>query len=482
MGCPSFNRSFEGNSKLFVGELRLKAKARGKPFCHLEESPTEQRAWDQGRRLWIPVLASAATAFLIEEDEQKRRWHIYWAERFRKECGPKLPLEVNREDGIRFLQAVRDRKGWNDWRLKNVAMAIAAVLLATRGEDLKRWREIGGWLAGKVQERGIGAAHTVARAALEGELERKLIYEIRFRHYSLRTEKSYLDWAKRFAGYVGNGDLAQVAPERVKAYLEHLAVVTQVSESTQNQAFSALLFVYREVLRSDLGVLNEVTRAKKKDRIPEVLTREEVGEVLAHLDSEWQVMGKLMYGAGLRLMECLRLRVKDLDFGHQAVVVRNGKGRKDRITVLPASLRGLLQEQIAKVRAQHGLDIQAGYGEVWIEEALLRKYPNLQKELSWQWVFPANQFPVDPRSEKRRRHHRQPDGLQRAVKEAARRAGLLKRVSPHAFRHSFATHLLEGGADIRTVQELLGHADVSTTMIYTHVLNRPGIAVRSPLD
>lgn len=447
-----------------------------------EDAKRESFGWDCGRRVWRPVLASAATVFLTEEDEEKRKWLIFWAERFRKSCGSKLPLEVDREDGIDFLKELAVRKNWDDWRLRNVAIAVAAVLLATRDRDLGRWREIGEWLVVKVRERRSPDWIPVIREVLDEELERMLINEIRLRHYSLRTEQAYLDWNRRFAGYVGTGDPASVFPERIKAYLEHLAVVAKVSASTQNQAFSALLFLYREVLKRDLGPLDDVARAKRKERIPEVLTRKEMAEVLVHLEMEWSSTGRLMYGAGLRLMECLRLRVKDLDFERKAVVVRNGKGGKDRLTVLPEILKESLQEQVAKVRAQYLEDMALGYGEVWVEESLLRKHPNLGKELSWRWIFPSAQFSVDPRSGKKMRHHLQPDGLQRAVKKAARRAGLLKRVSPHAFRHSFATHLLESGADIRTVQELLGHSDVSTTMVYTHVLNRPGIVVRSPLD
>jgi integron integrase len=267
----------------------------------------------------------------------------------------------------------------------------------------------------------------------------------------------------------------------VEAFLTHLAVNEHVAASTQNQAFSALLFLYREVLHQDLGPIDAL-RAKKPKRLPTVLTREEVRRVLDQLSGTHQLMAKLLYGSGLRLMECLRLRVKDLDFAQRAIIVRDGKGEQDRVTMLPDSLIAPLQEHLQRVKRLHQEDLAKGYGTVYLPDALAEKYPNAGREWGWQYVFPADRLSVDPRSGTVRRHHMDESTVQRAIRAAAKAAGIPKPVSPHTFRHSFATHLLENGYDIRTVQELLGHKDVRTTMIYTHVLQRGGRAVRSPLD
>ena len=262
----------------------------------------------------------------------------------------------------------------------------------------------------------------------------------------------------------------------------HLAVVGKVAASTQNQALSALLFLYKEVLGMPLEWIGGVERAKQPKRLPVVLGREEARAVLAGLPVEYRLMGELLYGAGLRLLECLRLRVKDLDFAYLQITVRDGKGARDRVTLLPVSLVPGLRAQLEKVRALHEADLAGGGGAVWMPEALERKYPRAAREWGWQWVFPAGKVSLDPRSGVVRRHHVHEKNLQNAVGRAVRMAGVAKPASCHSFRHSFATHLLEAGYDIRTVQELLGHRDVSTTMIYTHVLNRPGLGVRSPLD
>jgi len=271
------------------------------------------------------------------------------------------------------------------------------------------------------------------------------------------------------------------APE-VEAFLTHLAVAGKVAASTQNQAKSALLFLYREVLGSDLPWLDGVERAKAPKRLPVVLTREEVQAVLSRLSGTHRLVGGLLYGAGLRIMEALRLRVKDVDFARGELLVRDGKGFKDRVTMLPASLTAPLQEHLARVRALHEKDMAAGVAPVYLPYALERKYPSAGREWAWQYVFPSAGLSTDPRSGVERRHHVQDQAFQRAMKQAVRDAGLTKPATPHTLRHSFATHLLESGHDIRTIQELLGHSDVSTTMIYTHVLNRGGRGVASPLD
>ncbi len=271
------------------------------------------------------------------------------------------------------------------------------------------------------------------------------------------------------------------APE-ITAFLTSLAVDGRVAASTQNQALSALLFLYRDVLEVDLPWLDGIVRAKRPERLPVVLTREEVRAVLGRLDGMPRLMACLLYGAGLRVLECCRLRVQDVDFSANQIVVRGGKGDKDRVTMLPAAVKADLARHLAGVRAQHQRDLTVGAGWVELPTALLRKYPNAGREWAWQWVFPATRIYRDRLTGQLRRHHLHESVLQRAVKDAVRRAGIAKRASPHTLRHSFATHLLEDGHDIRTVQELLGHRDVSTTMIYTHVLNRGPAAVRSPVD
>jgi integron integrase len=268
----------------------------------------------------------------------------------------------------------------------------------------------------------------------------------------------------------------------VEQFLSHLAVEGQVAASTQNQAKSALLFLYREVLNNELPWLDNVEQAKTPVRLPVVLTKTEVQSLLGNMSGLHWLMACLLYGTGLRLMECVRLRVKDVDLNRKEILVRDGKGHKDRVTMLPLTLIQPLREQLTKTKAQHTLDVQAGGGSVYMPNALAKKYPNAQFEWGWQYVFAAAQTSTDPRSGLVQRHHIGEQALQRAVKQAVRDANLDKPATPHTLRHSFATHLLEGGADIRTVQELLGHADVSTTMIYTHVLNKGGQGVTSPLD
>ncbi|HSI22981.1 MAG TPA: integron integrase [Methylophilaceae bacterium] len=306
--------------------------------------------------------------------------------------------------------------------------------------------------------------------------------KIRLKHYSIRTEQAYVDWIKRFILHNGKKHPNELGAEEVEAFLTHLAVQGRVAASTQNQAKSALLFLYREVLGDELPWLDNVEQAKTPKRLPVVLTREEVQKVLSQLEGQHRLAAGLLYGAGLRILECLRLRVKDVDFARKEILVRDGKGFKDRVTMLPQSLIPALQQHLERVKALHEQDLQAGYGAVFLPNALDRKYPNAAREWGWQYVFPSANLSTDPRSGEVRRHHVQDQAVQRAVKQAVRNAGLVKPATPHTFRHSFATHLLEGGYDIRTVQELLGHSDVSTTMIYTHVLNKGGRGVASPLD
>jgi integron integrase len=324
--------------------------------------------------------------------------------------------------------------------------------------------------------------------------EKKLLDQvrdaIRTRHYSLRTEEAYVNWVRRFILFHGKRHPKDMAGPEVAAFLTHLAVEGHVAASTQNQALSALLFLYREVLRKELDYPIDTVRAKESQHLPAVLTKDETRRVIAQLSGIYQLQAKLLYGSGLRLPECLRLRVKDLDFERRAIIVRDTKGDEDRVTMLPDSVVEPLKEQLQRVKRLHEDDLAKGFGAVYLPDALERKHPNAAREWLWQYVFPSEQRSVDPRSGETRRHPLDESGLQRAVRQAARAAGLDKRVTCHTFRHSFATHLLENHYDIRTVQELLGHKDVRTTMIYTcilsevegHVLQRGGLAVRSPLD
>lgn len=306
-------------------------------------------------------------------------------------------------------------------------------------------------------------------------------HAIRLKHYSIRTEEAYVQWVKRFILFHNKRHPNEMGVAEVEAFLTHLAVDERVSASTQNQALAALLFLYQEVLHKDLGTIDSV-RARTDKRLPSVLTKDEVRRVIARLTGVHALMARLLYGSGLRLLECLRLRVKDVDVDRRALFVRDAKGNEDRVTMLPDSLVEPLMEHLRAVKRLHEDDLARGYGAVYLPDALDRKYPNAAREWIWQYVFPSNRLSVDPRSGVVRRHHADESGLQKAVRAAAREANISRRVSPHTFRHSFATHLLENGYDIRTVQELLGHKDVKTTMIYTHVLQRGGLAVRSPLD
>ena len=332
-----------------------------------------------------------------------------------------------------------------------------------------------------------GCAETVvnvqpAQASPPPRLLAQLREAIRVRHYSIRTEDAYADWARRFILFHEKRHPRDLGALEVGAFLTHLAVNRQVSASTQNQAKSALLFLYREVLKVRLPWLDEIVVAKDRRRMPVVLTSSEVRSLLHELNGTMGLVASLLYGTGMRLLEALRLRVKDVDFERREVIVRDGKGGKDRVTVLPENLILPLQEQMARAKVRHDRDLAEGFGAVWLPTALAVKFPAAPRAWGWQWVFASALRSVDPRGGKMRRHHLNEASVQKAVAGAARRAGIVKPCSPHVLRHSFATHMLQAGYDIRTVQELLGHSDVSTTMIYTHVLNRGGRGVRSPFD
>lgn len=306
--------------------------------------------------------------------------------------------------------------------------------------------------------------------------------QIRLRHYSIRTETVYLEWVRRFIRFHKYRHPQEMGAAEVEAFLSDLAVRRDVSASTQNQALSAILFLYKQVLRIELPWMDGVIRARRSQRLPVVLTRDEVTSVLAQLDGTLWLVASLLYGTGMRLMEVLRLRVKDVEFSRFEILVRDGKGQKDRVTMLPRRLAAPLQQHLERVQVLHDQDLREGYGRANLPHALARKYPNAAAEWGWQFVFPSISRSKDPRSNGIFRHHLHEKTIQRAIRNAVRRVGLIKPATPHTLRHSFATHLLESGQDIRTVQELLGHADVKTTQIYTHVLNRGGLGVVSPLD
>jgi integron integrase len=305
---------------------------------------------------------------------------------------------------------------------------------------------------------------------------------IRVRHYSIRTEQAYVQWIRRFILFHRKRHPAEMGGAEIAAFLTHLAVEGNVAESTQNQALNAIVFLYRVVLETEIDDLGQVVRARKPRRLPVVLTLAETRAVLSRLEGVHRLAAELLYGAGLRLLECVRLRVKDLEFARGEIVVRDGKGRRDRVTMLPERVRKGLSVQLALARAIHEADLSAGFGSVYLPTALARKYRGADRDWPWQYVFPSEKRARDPRSGVVRRHHLSESTLQRAVKRTIREAQIVKPASCHSLRHSFATHLLENGYDIRTVQELLGHRSVTTTMVYTHVLNRGGKGVRSPLD
>ena len=414
-------------------------------------------------------------------------WLVRWAQRFARAM-PGVPLRARTEAHVRaFLRDLGQQAHVEPWQVDQAQEALRMLyqerlplpwartwpLQAHAGEATRGLRPRQSF-RDELSASAVDADHQ--------ELLSRLRTEIRARHYSLRTEQAYEHWMRRFATFHALQSPRELGPEAVKEYLEYLAVERKVSASTQNQALNTLVFLFEQVIGEPVGTIGDFARAKRPKRLPVVLTRAEVNRLLDALTGTYRLMAGLLYGSGLRLMECVRLRVKDVDFAHNQIMVRDGKGQKDRVTMLPQRFQQGLREQLARAKEQHDKDLAQGFGAVYLWPALERKYPNAARDWIWQYVFPSGRLSVDPRSGKVRRHHIHENALQRAVKEAAFKVGLTKQMSCHVLRHSFATHLLEGGSDIRTVQELLGHADVSTTMIYTHVLNTPGLAVKSPAD
>ncbi len=437
--------------------------------------------------------------------DQLTRWYVIRAEHYLKAFPGRRLAQHTADDVTGYLEKMGRNSDILDWQFAQVVDAMQNLFLTaelTIAVDWDFWRDSARSL--EVSHPTIAREHSDmpvsgqrfkekrnAASMLDQVRDRypqvleRLLTEIRRRHYSIRTEQSYEAWVCRFVLFCEFRDPETLGAEDMVRFLEDLAVRGKVSASTQNQALNALVFFYQQALNQPLERLADFQRAKRPKRLPVVLNRLEVGQLLEQLKKGQKInhlMASLLYGTGMRLMECVRLRVQDVDFEYHQIVVRSGKGDKDRVVPLPQKLEADLKAQLLYAQRLHEQDLAQGLGEVFLPDALARKWPNAAKEWIWQYVFPSGRLSVDSRSGETRRHHVHENGLQKAVKAAAGRAGIAKKVNCHALRHSFATHLLESGYDIRTVQELLGHADVSTTMIYTHVLNRGGQGVLSPLD
>ncbi len=427
------------------------------------------------------------------------RWYVVRAEEYIRATEGKKLVAQDAADITRYLEKMDRKGGISDWQFRQIVDAIQILMeTAEAGSrhsiDWEYWRNSAQSLPEShptvARENGLlPSTRPAGRTPLieavrqrHGKLLDDLVVTIRQRHYSIRTEQAYLGWTCRFLLFLGEKTPESAGAPEISAFLQDLAVRGTVAASTQNQALNGLIFLYGQVLQRPPGDLGDFVRAKRPRRLPVVLGRSEVARLLGQLTGVHHLMTALLYGTGMRLMECVRLRVQDIDFAQGLIVVRDDKGQKDRVVPLPQSLIKPLEQHLDKVRTLHQDDLAKGFGEVFLPDALARKYPNAAREWGWQYVFPSGRLTVDPRSGATRRHHTHENGLQKNIKKAVPAAGIVKRVNCHALRHSFATHLLENGYDIRTIQELLGHADVSTTMIYTHVLNRGGHGVVSPLD
>jgi integron integrase len=429
-----------------------------------------------------------------------QRWYVRRVEEYIARY-PDEKLTTHTADHVnRYFHEIGRQNQLEDWQFAQIVRAVGVLFKDLIKQDWALTFDWDGWVD---SARTLESGHaTLAReGGYTGEIQlpsprdnsllqkimlqhplwvERLITEIRRRDYSIRTEQTYLQWLCRFLAF--HKATSDFNSNHIVAYLEHLALRRNVSASTQNQALNGLVFFYRHVLEESVDDMQEFVRAKRPKRLPVVLSRDEVSAILSHLSGAHYLMTSLLYGAGLRLMECLSLRVMDIDFAYRQIMIRDAKGKKDRVVPLPAKLNGLLEDHLAVRKVIHDQDLAEGFGEVYLPYALARKYKHAPTDWRWQYVFCASKVAKDPRSDKIRRHHLHHSALQKMIRRAVNEANIVKRVTSHTFRHSFATHLLEDGYDIRTVQELLGHADVSTTMIYTHVLNKGANAVRSPLD
>ncbi len=449
---------------------------------------SDSKQYTAAMRFWDAFRAC------VEEnriDHSRSAYYVKWAQAFYRFFPGKGLRERTKQDIETFLADVGKQAGSADWQAKQAEYSLKILYeiflpnyipqnKADQTQEIEKERE----------DKNISLKAGVFRdRVIPGEVERlfsplleALKTEIRSRHYSIRTESAYVDWVRRFIAFHNYSDPVNLDSASVKTYLDYLAVKREIAASTQNQALNALVFFFNNIVKRPIEDMESFIRAKRPQRLPEVMTRDEIQTLFDNMEGIPALMAGLMYGGGLRLMECVRLRVMDIDFSRRQVMIRDGKGQKDRVTMLPERFTGALQQHLAQIRAFYDEDRSKGIPGVYMWPALARKYPKAAIEWKWQYVFPARNLSVDPRSGTVRRHHISESLVQKAVKDAANKAGLTKRISCHTLRHSFATHLLEARYDIRTVQELLGHADVSTTMIYTHVLNRPGISVMSPAD
>lgn len=432
-------------------------------------------------------------------NESVGRWYVLRAEQFLK-AFDNIPMSAHSAANVKTWFERIGREGrLEDWQFRQAVEALQYLCLVCEVP----WSRTVDWAFWVASSRSLGPSHaTIAReagtlsakssgqtseqsAASPRDVKREidlLVSVLRSSHFSIRTEQAYVQWVQRLARYFGGRSPRELSAAQVSEFLQYLAVERNVSSSTQNQALNAFVFYFDKVVLQPLGDISGVVRAKKARKLPVCLTPSEVELLLKHMQDTTGLLARLMYGTGMRVMEVLRLRVHDIDFGYGQIVVRDGKGSKDRVVPLPHRLVSLLEKQLARTKLLHEEDLAAGYGEVYLPYALARKYPRAAKEWGWQYVFPSGRLSADPRHGLIRRHHLHESGIQKAVLLARRKARIAKKISCHTLRHSFATHLLECGYDIRTVQELLGHSDVSTTMIYTHVLNRGGRGVESPFD
>ena len=436
--------------------------------------------WDSYRQA---AIASGVPAKNAER-------YVKWAEKFAVATKGKPIRERSVADIRKFLFELSIQRSIHPWQVHQAEEALVFLyegfLKLDLGLNTVRPLVPGPGISNptlkapqQFKDRALSKTEEKARY---GELYSKFRSAMRLRHYSIRTERAYAQWIGRLLSFYKDKPAESIDTDDIQSYLNYLAEERKVAASTQNQALNAIVFFFKEVLKRDPGDFSDFVRAKQPLHVPEVLTRSEVERLLDAMSGVNQLMAGLLYGAGLRLMECIRLRVKDIDFDAGRLTIRDGKGRKDRITILPERFQHLLKQQLEQAQALYESDLKKNVAGAYVWPGLNRKYPNAAKEWIWQYVFSSSRLSVDPRSHTTRRHHLHASSLQKAVKNAAAKAGLSKRVTCHTLRHSFATHLLENGCDIRTVQELMGHSNVATTMIYTHVLNRPGISVKSPAD
>jgi len=428
--------------------------------------------------------------------EKTARWYVNWIKHFSQFLNNTALNKCSETDVKNYLADLSLKSNIEPWQTEQARSALfflySACLKTTWASAINKFsieehvNNLKAASSDKGNKKNIPVfkdgsppleIHTIHQGLFD-----KLRTEIRVRHYSIRTEHVYEQWVRRFLHFHKGKPVETFSARDIKSYLDYLATKREVAAGTQNQALNALVFLFKHALERELGDIGDFTRSKRPKRLPVVLTRDEINHLLNSLSGVFALMAGLLYGSGLRLMECVRLRIKDIDFAQSQIIIRDGKGKKDRVTMLPEKYQAPLKEHLKQVKELYEKDLTEGLGEAYIWPALSRKYPSAGREWIWQYVFPSDNLSVDPRSRKVRRHHKHESGLQKSVKEAARNIDLTKKVNCHALRHSFATHLIESGYDIRTVQELLGHADVSTTMIYTHVLNKPGLAVRSPVD